>query len=155
VFTLSLHCEAQSFPELTHASDLDVPLPAGCTDADYMAALRAALPPALAAFRPDLVLYNAGVDVHAEDSLGKMALTDAGILARDRFVFGACAAAGAPVAAAIGGGYSPHHDRLVDRHMLMHRAAGEHAEALLRVTKLGAAGGSAERGGGWAPSNSS
>lgn len=58
----------------------------------------------------------AGVDVHAEDSLGKMALTSAGILARDRFVFEACAQAGAPVAAAIGGGYCPDHERIVDRH---------------------------------------
>ncbi|KAL4428051.1 hypothetical protein ABPG75_002140 [Micractinium tetrahymenae] len=130
VFTLSLHCAAQPFPHSLERSDLDVALPAGTTDEQYMQALQEVLPPLLARLRPQLVLYNAGVDVHAEDSLGKMALTDAGILARDRFVFAACAAAGAPVAAAMGGGYCPDHERIVDRHVLLHRAAAEHAPAL-------------------------
>jgi acetoin utilization deacetylase AcuC-like enzyme len=60
-------------------------------------ALRATLPRLLADVRPDLVLYNAGVDVAAGDSLGKLALSDAGIAARDDFVMGTCAAAGVPV----------------------------------------------------------
>lgn len=93
-------------------------------------ALRRVLPPLLSRLRPELVMYNAGVDVHGEDSLGKMALTDAGILARDRFVFAACAEAGAPVACAIGGGYSPEHEKIVERHVLLHRAAAEHLPAL-------------------------
>ena len=81
--------------------------------------------------RPQLVLYNAGVDVHKDDALGKMALTDVGILQRDRFVLASCAAAGVPVAAAIGGGYNlQDHERIVDRHMLLHRAAAEHWPAL-------------------------
>lgn len=54
-----------------------------------------------------------------------------GILERDRFVFQTCARFGAPVAAAIGGGYQRDHERIVDRHMLLHRAAAEHAEQLL------------------------
>jgi acetoin utilization deacetylase AcuC-like enzyme len=140
VFTLSLHCEAQSFPELSHRSDLDVALPAGCTDDHYLSTLRAVLPTTLAEFKPELVLYNAGVDVHAEDALGKMAMTNAGILERDRFVFAQCAQHGVPVAAAIGGGYSPKHELIVDRHVLLHQAAAEHAQALLRATRLGGAG---------------
>jgi acetoin utilization deacetylase AcuC-like enzyme len=74
----------------------------------------------------NLVCYNAGVDIHKDDNLGKMALTDAGILSRDRMVFRQCAERGIPVAAAIGGGYSEDHEKLVGRHVLLHRAAAEH-----------------------------
>lgn len=96
-------------------------------------ALQDALPPLLQRLRPQLVLYNAGVDVHRDDALGKMGLTDAGILARDRFVLATCAAAGVPVAAAIGGGYNlQDHERIVDRHLLLHRAAAEHWPLLAR-----------------------
>jgi acetoin utilization deacetylase AcuC-like enzyme len=92
--------------------------------------LRGELPRLLAEQRPDLVLYNAGADVADGDSLGKLKLSDAGILERDRLVMAACAAAGAPVAAAIGGGYCPDHARIVERHVLLHRAAAEHWPAL-------------------------
>lgn len=90
----------------------------------FVQALREHLPPLLARLRPDLVLYNAGVDVAAADTLGLMALTDAGIAARDRFVLSACADAGVPLAAAIGGGYGDH-ALIVSRHMHLHRAAAE------------------------------
>lgn len=74
---------------------------------------------------PDLVMYNAGVDVHAGDSLGKLALSNGGVLARDAFVLDACAGFGAPVACAIGGGYAEDHGAIVERHLLLHRAARE------------------------------
>lgn len=92
--------------------------------------MRDTLPALLAEQRPDLVLYNAGADVAAGDALGKMALSDAGVAARDRFVMAACAAAGAPVAAAIGGGYSEDHSNIVERHVRLHQAAAEHWPAL-------------------------
>lgn len=99
----------------------------------HLQALQEALPPLLQRVQPQLVMYNAGMDVHGDDALGKMALTDDGILARDRYVFATCAAAGVPVAAAIGGGYNlQDHERIVDRHMLLHRAAAEHWPALAR-----------------------
>lgn len=72
----------------------------------------------------------AGVDVHAEDSLGQLRLTTQGIYERDSFVLAACAQHGAPVAAAIGGGYEPRHDHIVDRHVCLHRAASEQAAEL-------------------------
>ncbi len=56
-----------------------------------MQALRAVLPEVVESVQPELVMYNSGVDVHGEDNLGKMALTNEGILARDRFVFATCA----------------------------------------------------------------
>lgn len=111
----------------TGRPDDDPPLP---THTHAPQALRRELPPLLDRLRPQLVLYNAGVDVHADDSLGLLALTDAGIAERDRFVLATCAACGAPVAAAIGGGYAPDHESIVSRHMLLHRAAAEALPAL-------------------------
>ena len=75
--------------------------------------------------KPELVCYNAGVDVHRDDSLGKLSLTNGGIAVRDRFVLGACADAGIPVAAAIGGGYQEDHAAIVERHVSLHAAARE------------------------------
>jgi acetoin utilization deacetylase AcuC-like enzyme len=83
--------------------------------------------------QPELVLYNAGVDVHKDDALGLLALTDEGIYRRDHMVFATCAAAGVPVACAIGGGYEKEHENIVRRHMLLHRAARENAEVLAAV----------------------
>jgi acetoin utilization deacetylase AcuC-like enzyme len=138
VFTLSLHGEQQSFPSHLTASDLDVPLPAGCSDAEYLAALQNVLPSVINDFKPELVMYNAGADVAADDSLGTMAMTNDGILARDRFVMKTCAAVGVPVAAGIGGGYEPDHVRLVERHVGVHRAAAETAgEMMARCTAMG------------------
>ena len=90
------------------------------------------LPSLIAGLQPELVLYNAGVDVHAEDALGKMALTDDGILQRDRLVLSACADAQVPVACAIGGGYHEDHGSIVDRHVLLHVAAREQLPRLMR-----------------------
>ena len=100
-----------------------------------MQVLRDVLPGLLARLRPDLVLYNAGVDVHAEDALGNLALSNGGIAQRDRFVLAACAAAGAPVACAIGGGYAEDHAAIVDRHVLLHEAAREALPHLAAVVE--------------------
>lgn len=75
--------------------------------------------------RPDLCLYNAGVDIHQDDQLGLLAVSNEGIAARDRMVIEACLAAGVPLAAAIGGGYQKDHAHIVARHMHLHRAAAE------------------------------
>lgn len=88
--------------------------------------------------RPDLVCYNAGVDVHEDDALGKLALTSDGIAARDRFVLSACADAGVPVAAAIGGGYQEDHAAIVERHVFLHAAA---RDLLPRLQRSGRAAG--------------
>jgi acetoin utilization deacetylase AcuC-like enzyme len=75
--------------------------------------------------RPDLVLYDAGVDPHRDDLLGKLALSDTGLYRRDQYVLATCLAAGTPVACVIGGGYSHDIDALARRHSLVHRAATE------------------------------
>jgi acetoin utilization deacetylase AcuC-like enzyme len=72
--------------------------------------------------RPHLVLYNAGVDPHRDDRLGRLCLSDAGLLARDRLVLEACHQRRIPVATVIGGGYD-HLPALVERHTLVVRAA--------------------------------
>jgi len=122
VFTFSMHCEV-NFPSRKQRSDLDVPLPAGLDDEGYLQLLARHLPELLDRLRPDLVLFDAGVDTHVSDRLGKLALSDRGIYRRERLVFGTCAAAGYPVAAVIGGGYGDNLDALVRRHALLHRAA--------------------------------
>jgi acetoin utilization deacetylase AcuC-like enzyme len=124
VFTFSMHCEV-NFPGTKQISDLDVPLAAGMEDDEYLQILAGYLPDLLDRVRPDLVLYNAGVDPHLDDRLGKLALSDRGIFDRDRLVLNTCIAQGYPVACVIGGGYAEDLPKLVYRHSLLHRAAKE------------------------------
>ncbi|MBD2042298.1 histone deacetylase [Microcoleus sp. FACHB-672] len=124
VFTFSMHC-AINFPGTKQKSDLDVPLPMGMEDDDYLQTLDKYLPDLLSEVKPDLVLYDAGVDTHAGDHLGKLAMTDTGLFRRDMQVLTTCVAAGYPVACVIGGGYSEDMKGLVYRHSLLHRAASQ------------------------------
>lgn len=124
VFTFSMHCEV-NFPGTKQTSDLDVPLPVGMEDDDYLQTLARYLPDLLAQVNPDLVLYDAGVDPHLGDRLGKLALTDTGLFRRDMQVLTTCLAHGYPVATVIGGGYATDMNALVYRHSLVHRAATE------------------------------
>lgn len=116
IFTLSLHAE-RNFPVRKASSSLDVPLPDGLSDADYLAQLAAALPPVIDRFVPDLILYQAGVDPHGQDKLGRLGLTDAGLAARDRFVSGAARARGIPLASTLGGGYGDDRLSVARRHV--------------------------------------
>ncbi len=122
VFTLSIHA-AKNYPSDKARSDLDVELPDGIGDAAYLDALTPALAQSFDASLPDIVFFNAGVDPHAEDRLGRLSLSDAGLMARDRAVIGFCREAGVPVACVLGGGYSRDIDALARRHSIVHRAA--------------------------------
>ena len=122
VFTFSMHCEA-NFPGKKQQSDLDVPLPIGLDDDGYLQILASHLSDLLSEVRPDLVLYDAGVDTHISDRLGKLALSDRGIYRRERMVLSTCLSDRYPVACVIGGGYSKDLSSLVYRHSLLHRAA--------------------------------
>ncbi len=124
VFTFSMHCEA-NFPSNKQKSDLDVPLPVGLDDDGYLQTLAQYLPDLLSAVKPDLVLYDAGVDTHVSDRLGKLALTDTGIYRREMQVLSTCIAVGYPVASVIGGGYANDIQGLVYRHALLHQASWE------------------------------
>lgn len=124
VFTFSMHCEA-NFPGRKQQSDLDIPLPIGLDDDGYLQILASYLSNLLSQVKPDLVLFDAGVDTHVSDRLGKLSLTDRGIYRRERMVLSTCRAAGYPVASVIGGGYGKDMSALVYRHSLLHRAAKE------------------------------
>ena len=104
IFTLSLHAE-RNFPVRKARSSLDVGLPDGVDDAGYMEVLDKHLPTILDHFAPDFVFYQAGVDPHVEDKLGRLALTDEGLQARDRYVIRQARRRGLAVASALGGGY--------------------------------------------------
>lgn len=114
-FTFSMHAE-KNFPVRKQPSDRDVPLPDGTTDAAYLAILAAELPPILDAFRPDIILYQAGVDPHVDDKLGRLALTDYGLEVRDRFVMREAAQRSVPLASVLGGGYGPDRLAIARRH---------------------------------------
>ncbi|GBO55129.1 deacetylases, including yeast histone deacetylase and acetoin utilization protein [Pseudanabaena sp. lw0831] len=124
VFTFSMHCQI-NFPSIKQISDRDVPLREGMEDDEYLRTLAAYLPDLLTEFQPDLVLYDAGVDPHIGDRLGKLALTDAGIFRRDMQVLSTCVSQGFPVGCVIGGGYCEDMRSLVYRHSLLHRVASD------------------------------
>ncbi|GET43497.1 histone deacetylase family protein [Microseira wollei] len=124
VFTFSMHCQV-NFPGTKQNSDLDVPLTEGMEDDEYLQTLANYLPDLLSKVKPDLVLYDAGVDPHVGDRLGKLSLTDRGLFRREMQVLITCIAAGYPVACVIGGGYADDMNSLVYRHSLLHRAASE------------------------------
>ena len=121
VSTLSVHCRA-NYPARKQQSDLDVALDAGVGDAEYLAVVEGLLPAVLDRVRPDLVFYNAGVDPHADDQLGRLGLSDAGLAERERRVLSACRARALPLACVVGGGYAHDLDLLARRHALLHEA---------------------------------
>lgn len=115
VFTLSIHAE-RNFPVRKAVSSLDIALPDGTGDDAYLAALADALPRILDDFAPDLILYQAGVDPHRDDRLGRLALSDAGLAARDRMVMRQARGRGIPLASTLGGGYGPDRLAVARRH---------------------------------------
>ena len=107
VFTLSMH-GAKNFPFRKEASDLDIELPDGCTDAPYLAALDGALGKLWLHHRdtpPGLAFYLAGADPHEADRLGRLKLSAAGLAERDRRVLAALREHRIPVAITMAGGY--------------------------------------------------
>ena len=117
IITLSIHAE-KNFPVRKARSSHDIGLPDGTGDADYLAALEPALKALLARHRPGLVLHQAGVDPHADDRLGRLALTDAGLATREALVAQTVARAGAALAVTLGGGYAVDPADVARRHAL-------------------------------------
>ncbi|MEM1019318.1 MAG: histone deacetylase [Pseudomonadota bacterium] len=122
--TFSMHC-AINFPVRKAESDLDVPLDPKTADSAYLATLAQHLPPLLARERPDLVFYNAGVDPHEADRLGKLSLTDGGLAGRDRYVINTCRTRSIPIAIVMGGGYGEDVPAIARRHSFVYQAAVE------------------------------
>lgn len=124
VFTFSMH-GANNFPFRKEKSDLDLALPDGTRDEEYLALLKENLPSLIEKQKPDFIFYLAGVDVLASDKLGKMALTKNGCRQRDRFVFEQCLAHRIPVQVSMGGGYSPDIKDIMEAHCNTFRMANE------------------------------
>ncbi|MFW6252292.1 MAG: histone deacetylase [bacterium] len=122
VFTFSMHCQS-NFPFRKTAGDMDIGLPDGMNGEAYLSRLKHELPGLLDAARPDLVLYDAGVDVFSGDRLGKLDLSLADIAARDAMVIAFFRERGIPLAGVIGGGYDRDVHALADRHCTLHRSA--------------------------------
>ncbi|ANT49894.1 histone deacetylase family protein [Mesorhizobium amorphae] len=125
-FTFSMHGD-RNYPVRKIASSLDIALPDGTGDTAYLERLAGILPELSARARWDIVFYNAGVDVHAEDRLGRLALSDNGLRARDEMVIGHFRALGIPLCGVIGGGYSTDVARLAARHAILFEVASGYA----------------------------
>jgi acetoin utilization deacetylase AcuC-like enzyme len=115
VATYSVHAE-KNFPARKACSTRDVPLADGTGDHAYLDALATTLPSLIDRVRPDLILYQGGVDPHADDRLGRLALTDDGLFERDRFVGELARHHGIPLVSTPGGGYGPDKTVIATRH---------------------------------------
>jgi acetoin utilization deacetylase AcuC-like enzyme len=105
VFTISLH-QHNNYPAFKPPSSLDLNLPDGTGDADYLARLGDALSLGLSKLKPELICYLAGADPYREDQLGGLSLTIEGLKARDTLVFQVAKAEGIPVMVTFAGGYA-------------------------------------------------
>jgi acetoin utilization deacetylase AcuC-like enzyme len=123
VFTLSLH-GGRNYPFRKEQSSLDVALPDGCEDGAYLRALDEALE-AVPAHRPDLILYQAGVDGLAGDRLGRLALTHEGLRRRDARVYALAARLGVPIVVTLGGGYGRDIEATIAAHANVYRGLVE------------------------------
>ncbi|MGM7319534.1 histone deacetylase family protein [Idiomarina sp. ST10R2A5] len=122
VFTCSLHGE-RNFPFSKVESDLDKPLAKHTSDQQYLDTLQETLQFIKRDVKPDLILYDAGVDIYQRDELGHLNISLAGIFQRDLSVLGFAKCEDIPLAAVIGGGYQRNLDRLVRAHAQLLRAS--------------------------------
>ena len=112
-------------------------LPDGLGDEAYLQLLAQHVPAILREFQPDFVFYQAGVDPHERDRLGKLKLTHEGLRARDEFVLEACCRAGLPVVTTMGGGYGKDIQDTVEGHCNTVRTALRWAEEFTPVCAEG------------------
>ena len=124
VFTFSIHGQ-KNFPYHKERSDLDIALPDGTGDIDYLDAIRNGLERSIDAAQPDLAIYLAGADPYSDDRLGRLSLSKAGLEERDRLVFHALRSRGVPVAVTMSGGYSRDINDTADIHFQTVRQAIE------------------------------
>ena len=129
VFTFSIH-GAKNFPLRKEISNLDVPLPDGCGDDQYLALLAPALEQAWSHGPYDAVFYIAGADPYHDDKYGRMNLTQAGLRERDRLVLSRCREERAPTVVVMGGGYARDVETIAEIY------AGTIEEAALQAMRL-------------------
>lgn len=118
VTTCSIHCE-KNFPARKQNSDIDVGVPPGMRDTEYLDVVKKTLDRAIAESNPDLLIYDAGVDVYQYDPLGLLNISLAGLRARESLVLETALSQGIPVATVIGGGYDRDQKALASRHAIV------------------------------------
>lgn len=122
IITFSVHCD-KNFPARKPNSTIDLALPRQTTTKEYLSAFLPIVQLAIAQHQPDLVIYDAGVDIHADDELGYFDVCLDGLYQRDLFVLTLCQQHAIPVAAVVGGGYRSDHQQLVALHSQLIKAA--------------------------------
>jgi acetoin utilization deacetylase AcuC-like enzyme len=124
IATYSIHAE-KNFPVRKARSTLDVPLADAIGDDAYLAVLEETLSPMIVEWQPTLILYQGGVDPFVGDRLGRLALSEEGLIRRDRLVARLAIAAGVPLACTVGGGYGDDVMAIAARHVRVIRTLGD------------------------------
>ncbi|QED39139.1 histone deacetylase [Antarcticibacterium arcticum] len=122
VFTFSMHGR-NNYPFKKEKSNLDIDLPDGTKDDEYLSVLKDTLPGLLEKQKPDFIFYLSGVDILHTDKLGKLGCTIEGCRERDRFVLQVCHDLKIPVQVSMGGGYSPDIKIIIEAHANTYRLA--------------------------------
>ena len=124
VFTFSVHGKT-NYPFKKEVSDLDIPLPDGTTDDEYLAIVNEYVPKLIEQEKPDFIFYLSGVDILETDKLGKLSCTVEGCKKRDEIVFSNCHKFQIPMQVSMGGGYSPEIKTIIEAHANTYRVASE------------------------------
>lgn len=122
IITLSFHCD-KNFPARKPLSDLDVPLSRETEDEEFLRCFEQVTNMAIAHHQPDLIIYDAGVDIHQDDELGYLNISTQGIFKRDCLMLNLAKSKAIPMACVVGGGYRSEHKDLVPIHMQLLNAA--------------------------------
>lgn len=124
VFTFSMH-GAKNYPFRKEASHLDIGLPDGTEDEAYLKILFNILPRVIDQHRPEIIFYQAGVDILTTDRLGRLSVSREGCRKRDKYVMEICKKNKIPLVVTMGGGYSPQLSHIIEAHANTFRTATE------------------------------
>ncbi|MEF3021196.1 histone deacetylase [Vibrio mimicus] len=122
IITLSFHCD-KNFPARKPASDMDIEFTKQTGDEEFLSTFTQVVEMAVNLHQPDLILYDAGVDIHSDDELGYLSISQAAIARRDCFMLSLAKQSNIPIACVIGGGYRENHASLVPLHLELLKAA--------------------------------
>ncbi|MDA9558021.1 histone deacetylase [Vibrio sp.] len=122
IITLSFHCE-KNFPARKAQSDIDIGLARNIDDSEFISTFHSVTELAIRTHQPDLIIYDAGIDIHKDDELGYFDVSTQGIYKRDTLMLQMAKEYGLPIACVIGGGYRNHHEDLVPIHKQLFESA--------------------------------
>ena len=123
VLTFSMHC-ASNYPAKKSKSDIDIELAENTEDEEYLNILYRNLK-ILNQNKYDFIFYVAGVDIHFEDRLGKLKITDTGVNKRDQVVIENFNRRSIPLCGVLGGGYNKSFEKLIELHSMLHKNCAE------------------------------